>query len=82
MGSGSAPRRAVAELVLMDGRFATLPAVMAEGPPGDRASIERVAKIFVTRERSTPPSAPTAVGLARLCLPRSCPRHLTASSPA
>jgi len=31
MGSGSAASRAVAELVLLDGRFATLPSVMAEG---------------------------------------------------
>src|SRR5213079_721883 len=48
MGGGSAASRAVAELVLMDGRFATLPAVMAEGRRVI-ANIERVAKLFVTK---------------------------------
>src|SRR5829696_6085346 len=48
MGGGSAASRAVAELVLMDGRFATLPAVMAEGRRVI-ANIERVAKVFVTK---------------------------------
>ncbi|MFL6252313.1 MAG: HAD-IC family P-type ATPase, partial [Actinomycetes bacterium] len=48
MGSGSAASRAVAELVLLDGRFATLPSVMAEGRRVI-ANIERVAKLFVTK---------------------------------
>ena len=36
MGSGAAATRAVAQLVLLDGRFATLPARRRRGPPGHR----------------------------------------------
>jgi cation-transporting ATPase E len=74
MGSGSAASRAVAELVLMDGRFATLPSVMAEGRRVI-ANIERVAKVFVTKTVYATVLA-LAVGLAGLAFP-FLPRHLT-----
>ncbi len=48
MGSGAAATRAVAQLVLLDGRFATLPGVVAEGRRVT-ANIERVANLFVTK---------------------------------
>ena len=74
MGSGSAASRAVAELVLLDGRFATLPAVVAEGRRVI-ANIERVAKLFVTKTVYATVLA-LAVGLAGLAFP-FLPRHLT-----
>ena len=74
MGSGSAASRAVAELVLLDGRFATLPAVMAEGRRVI-ANIERVAKLFVTKTVYATALA-LAVGMAGLAFP-FLPRHLT-----
>jgi magnesium-transporting ATPase (P-type) len=74
MGGGSAATRAVAELVLLDGRFATLPAVMAEGRRVI-ANIERVAKVFVTKTVYATVLA-LAVGLAGLAFP-FLPRHLT-----
>jgi len=74
MGSGSAASRAVAELVLMDGRFATLPSVMAEGRRVI-ANIERVAKVFVTKTVYATVLA-LAVGMAGLAFP-FLPRHLT-----
>jgi cation-transporting ATPase E len=48
MGSGAAATRAVAKLVLLDGRFATLPGVVAEGRRVI-ANIERSANLFVTK---------------------------------
>jgi len=74
MGGGSPASRAVAELVLMDGRFATLPSVMAEGRRVI-ANIERVAKVFVTKTVYATVLA-LAVGLAGLAFP-FLPRHLT-----
>jgi cation-transporting ATPase E len=74
MGEGSAASRAVAELVLLDGRFATLPSVMAEGRRVI-ANIERVAKVFVTKTVYATVLA-LAVGLAGLAFP-FLPRHLT-----
>jgi cation-transporting ATPase E len=74
MGGGSAATRAVAELVLLDGRFATLPAVMAEGRRVI-ANIERVAKVFVTKTVYATVLA-LAVGTAGLAFP-FLPRHLT-----
>jgi cation-transporting ATPase E len=74
MGGGSAASRAVAELVLMDGRFATLPGVMAEGRRVI-ANIERVAKVFVTKTVYATVLA-LAVGMAGLAFP-FLPRHLT-----
>jgi cation-transporting ATPase E len=48
MGSGSGASRAVAQLVLLDGSFATIPNVVAEGRRVI-ANIERVANLFVTK---------------------------------
>jgi cation-transporting ATPase E len=48
MGSGAAATRAVAQLVLLDGRFATMPGVVAEGRRVI-ANIERSANLFVTK---------------------------------
>lgn len=48
MGSGSPASRAVAQLVLMDGRFATLPGVVAEGRRVI-GNMERVANLFLTK---------------------------------
>ena len=48
MGSGAAATRAVAELVLLDSRFATLPGVVAEGRRV--TAMERVANLFITKD--------------------------------
>ena len=48
MGSGAPATKAVAELVLLDNRFATLPGVVAEGRRVT-ANIERVANLFITK---------------------------------
>ncbi|MBU4301131.1 MAG: HAD-IC family P-type ATPase [Actinobacteria bacterium] len=48
IGSGAAATRAVAELVLLDGRFATLPGVVAEGRRVI-GNMERVANLFITK---------------------------------
>ena len=48
MGSGAAATRSVAQLVLLDGRFATLPGVVAEGRRVT-ANIERAANLFLTK---------------------------------
>jgi cation-transporting ATPase E len=48
MGSGAAAARAVAQLVLLDGSFATLPSVVAEGRRVI-SNIERVANLFLTK---------------------------------
>src|SRR5262249_36297773 len=48
MGSGAPATRAVAELVLLDNDFATLPGVVAEGRRVT-ANIERVANLFITK---------------------------------
>lgn len=48
MGSGSAASRGVAQLVLLDDRFATLPDVLAEGRRVIN-NIERVANLFVSK---------------------------------
>ena len=48
MGSGSAATRAVAKIVLLDDRFATLPHVVAEGRRVI-GNIERVANLFLTK---------------------------------
>jgi cation-transporting P-type ATPase E len=48
MGAGTAAAKSVAELVLLDNRFATLPGVVAEGRRVI-ANIERVARLFVTK---------------------------------
>ena len=74
MGSGSPASRAVAQLVLLDSRFATLPHVVAEGRRVI-ANIERVAKLFVTKTVYATALA-VAVGIARLPFP-FLPRQLT-----
>jgi cation-transporting ATPase E len=48
MGSGSPASKAVAQLVLLDGKFATLPGVVAEGRRVI-GNIERVANLFLTK---------------------------------
>lgn len=48
MGNGTAATRAVAQIVLMDGRFAHLPDVVAEGRRVI-ANIERVANLFLVK---------------------------------
>jgi cation-transporting ATPase E len=48
MGSGSSASRAVAQLVLLDDRFSTLPRVVAEGRRVIN-NIERVANLFMTK---------------------------------
>jgi cation-transporting ATPase E len=48
MGSGSAASRSVARLVLVEGSFAALPPVVAEGRRV-LANVERVANLFVTK---------------------------------
>jgi cation-transporting ATPase E len=74
MGNGSSASRAVAQIVLLDGRFATLPHVVAEGRQVI-ANIERVAKLFVTKTVYATALA-VAVGIARLPFP-FLPRQLT-----
>jgi cation-transporting P-type ATPase E len=74
MGSGAPATRAVAELVLLDGRFATLPGVVAEGRRVT-ANIERVANLFITK---TVWAALLAVAVGVTLLPYPfLPRHLT-----
>jgi len=48
MGSGAAATRAVAQLVLLDSKFSTLPGVVAEGRRVI-ANIERVSNLFLTK---------------------------------
>ena len=74
MGSGAPATKAVAELVLLDSNFATLPGVVAEGRRVT-ANIERVANIFLTKTAWTTLLA-VAVGVMLLPFP-FLPRHLT-----
>jgi cation-transporting P-type ATPase E len=74
MGSGAPATRAVAQLVLLDGRFATLPGVVAEGRRVT-ANIERVANLFVTKTVWATLLALT-VGVAQWPYP-FLPRHLS-----
>ena len=74
MGSGAAATKAVAELVLLDNRFATLPGVVAEGRRVT-ANIERVANLFVTKTVWATLLA-VAAGAALIPYP-FLPRHLT-----
>ena len=74
MGSGAPATKAVAELVLLDGRFATLPGVVAEGRRVT-ANIERVANLFITKTVWATLLA-VAVGVTLLPYP-FLPRHLT-----
>lgn len=74
LASGSAAARAVAQVVLLDSSFDTLPAVVAEGRRVI-ANVERVAKLFLTKTVYATLLA-LAVGVARLPFP-FLPRHLT-----
>ncbi len=74
MGSGAPATRAVAELVLLDSRFATLPGVVAEGRRVT-ANIERVANLFITKTVWATLLA-VAAGITLLPYP-FLPRHLT-----
>jgi cation-transporting ATPase E len=74
MGSAAPATRAVAELVLLDGRFAALPRVMAEGRRVT-ANIERVANLFLTKTVWATLLA-IATGVTLLPFP-FLPRHLT-----
>ncbi|MGI9658868.1 MAG: HAD-IC family P-type ATPase, partial [Gaiellaceae bacterium] len=74
MGSGSAASRAVAQLVLLDNAFATLPRVLAEGRKVIN-NIERVANLFVTKACYAV-LLTLMVGLAQIEFP-FLPRQLT-----
>ncbi|HEX6221714.1 MAG TPA: HAD-IC family P-type ATPase, partial [Acidimicrobiia bacterium] len=74
IGSGAPASRAVAQLVLLDGRFATIPSIVGEGRRVT-SNIERVANLFIT-------SAVYALGLSLAIVLSSLPfpflpRHLT-----
>src|SRR5437660_87120 len=74
MGSGAPATRAVAQVVLLDGRFANMPNVVAEGRRVI-ANVERVANLFVTKTFYAMLLA-IAIGIARWPYP-FLPRHLT-----
>ena len=74
IGSGSSASRSVAQLVLIDGSFATLPSVVGEGRRVI-GNIERVANLFVTKTIYAIFIA-VAIGLAARQFP-FLPRHLT-----
>jgi cation-transporting P-type ATPase E len=74
MGSGSGASRAVAQLVLLDDNFASMPEVVAEGRKVI-ANIERVANLFVTKSVYAFLLS-ISVGVAGLPFP-FFPRHLT-----
>ena len=77
MGSGAPATRAVAQLVLLDGRFAHLPRVVSEGRRVI-ANIERVANLFLIKNVYAALLA-VAVTVAGLPYPFR-PRHLTVVS--
>ncbi len=74
MGSGSAATRGVAQLVLMDNRFATLPEVLAQGRRVIN-NIERVSNLFVTKAVYAV-LLTALIGLQQVPFP-FLPRHLT-----
>jgi cation-transporting P-type ATPase E len=74
MGSGSSAARAVAQLVLLDDAFASLPSVIGEGRRVI-ANIERLANLFLTKTVYALLLA-VAVGIAGFPFP-FLPRHLT-----
>ncbi|QGG93643.1 HAD-IC family P-type ATPase [Actinomarinicola tropica] len=74
MGAGSASARAVAQLVLLDNAFATLPTVLAEGRRVIN-NIERVANVFVAKAAYAVLLA-ALTGLFSVPFP-FLPRHLT-----
>lgn len=74
MGSGSEASRAVAQLVLLDNSFATLPRVLAEGRKVIN-NVERVANLFVTKAAYAV-LLTIIIGLQQIPFP-FLPRHLT-----
>ena len=74
MGSGSPATRAVAQLVLLDSRWASLPDVVAEGRR-ILGNIERVSDVFLTKSMYALLLA-LATGVAAVPFP-FLPRHLT-----
>ena len=74
MGTGSSAARAVAQLVLLDNRFATLPRVLAEGRRVIN-NIERVANLFITKAAYAV-LLTVLIGVAGSPFP-FLPRHLT-----
>ena len=74
MGSGSAATRSVAQLVLLDNAFATLPKVLAEGRKVI-SNIERVSNLFVTKAAYAV-LLTLMVGIAQIEFP-FLPRQLT-----
>ncbi|MEU5882721.1 HAD-IC family P-type ATPase [Spirillospora sp. NPDC047279] len=74
MGSGSGATRAVAQIVLLDNSFATLPHVVGEGRRV-LGNIERVANLFLTKTVYSIILA-VLVGLMHVRFP-FLPRHLT-----
>lgn len=74
MGSGSSATRAAAQLVLLDGSFASLPPVVAEGRRVI-GNIERVANLFLTKTTYSMLLA-LAIGVAGWPFP-FLPRNLT-----
>jgi cation-transporting ATPase E len=74
MGSGAPATRAVAQIVLLDSQFSTMPGVVAEGRRVT-ANIERVANLFITKTVWATLLA-IAVGVALWPYP-FLPRHLT-----
>jgi cation-transporting ATPase E len=74
MGNGSPATRSVAQIVLLDSRFADLPTVVAEGRRV-LGNIERVASLFLTKTVYACLMA-LAIGVLRLPFP-FLPRHLT-----
>ena len=74
MGNGSDATRAVAQLLLLDGKFAVLPHIVAEGRRVI-GNIERVANLFLTKTVYATLLS-LAVVVARLPFP-FLPRHLT-----
>ncbi|MDP5227958.1 MULTISPECIES: HAD-IC family P-type ATPase [Arthrobacter] len=80
MGAGSPATRAVAQIVLLDNSFATLPHVVAEGRRVI-GNIERVATLFLTKTVYSVLLAilvgmPGLIGLAQVPYP-FLPRHVT-----
>lgn len=74
MGSGASATRAVAQIVLLDNRFSSLPHVVAEGRRVI-ANMERVASLFVTKTVYAAILA-VAIGFVGWTFPL-LPRHLT-----
>jgi cation-transporting ATPase E len=74
MGAGTPAAKSVSELVLLDNRFSTLPSVVAEGRRVI-ANIERVARLFVTKNAWAAVLA-ILTGLLQTRYPLR-PRHLT-----